>query len=129
MLLRTLPRGHWYKKTCNRDFTPLCVKFYALLPLKCTTSLLVILEDQFFRYKLVEGEGRNTTLKEDFLTTSYNPEAIFIHLFLDLKVSVRDPSCISIDPDILFHPGSFLIPRSDSETLPGSALILTLLSF
>ncbi len=52
----------------------------------------------------MEGEGRNTTLKEDFLTTSYNPEAIFIHLFLDLKVSVRDPPCISIDPDIPFHP-------------------------
>jgi hypothetical protein len=54
-------------------------------------SMPVLLQFNFLRYKLVEGEGRNTTLKVDFLTTSYNPEAIFIHLFLDLKVSFMDP--------------------------------------
>jgi hypothetical protein len=74
----------------------------------------------------VEGEGRNTTLKEDFLTTNYNPETNFIHLFLDLKVGFRDPSCISIYLDTFLSSGSFLVTRSVSETLPGSALILTL---
>ncbi len=76
----------------------------SIAELRAFYGTVTAIDINFFRYKLVEGEGRNTTLKEDFLTTSYNPETIFIHLFLDLKVSFRDPPCINIHPDIPFHP-------------------------